>query len=105
MGSWHGYEEPKSCNRGGPAVSASPVRPYRNPFDMTATNGQQAASPNGAGRHDPDKVRVAMSGVGNCASSFVQGVQHYRDADPDEQVPGLMHVALGGYQIGDIEFS
>jgi myo-inositol-1-phosphate synthase len=52
-----------------------------------------------------DAVRVAIVGVGNCASSFVQGVQFYRDANPAEFVPGLMHVDLGGYHIRDIEFS
>src|ERR687892_260776 len=52
-----------------------------------------------------EKVRVAIVGVGNCASSFVQGVHYYRDADPDEQVPGLMHVDLGGYHVRDIEFT
>ncbi|MCH8992435.1 MAG: inositol-3-phosphate synthase [Acidobacteria bacterium] len=51
------------------------------------------------------KVRVAIIGVGNCASSFVQGVHHYRKAKADELVPGLMHVNLGGYHISDIEFS
>ncbi|MGZ5322300.1 MAG: inositol-3-phosphate synthase [Solirubrobacterales bacterium] len=50
-------------------------------------------------------MRVAIIGVGNCASSFVQGIHHYRDADPDAQVPGLMHVDLGGYHVSDIEFS
>ncbi len=49
-------------------------------------------------------VRVAVAGVGNCASSLVQGVEYYRDADPDETVPGLMHVVLGGYHVGDVEF-
>jgi myo-inositol-1-phosphate synthase len=49
-------------------------------------------------------VRVAIAGVGNCASSLVQGVQFYRDADPAERVPGLMHVELAGYHVGDIEF-
>jgi myo-inositol-1-phosphate synthase len=63
------------------------------------------ASTNGAGRYQQDKVRVAIIGVGNCASSFVQGVHYYRDADPRESVPGLMHVDLGGYHVGDIEFS
>jgi len=63
------------------------------------------ASTNGAGRYQSDKVRVAIIGVGNCASSFVQGVQYYRDADPSEPVPGLMHVDLGGYHVRDIEFS
>jgi len=51
------------------------------------------------------KVRVAIIGVGNCASSFVQGVHYYRNAKDDEFVPGLMHVNLGGYHISDIEFS
>jgi len=64
-----------------------------------------AASTNGAGRYQSDKVRVAIVGVGNCASAFVQGVQYYSDADPSQQVPGLMHVDLGGYHIRDIEFT
>jgi myo-inositol-1-phosphate synthase len=51
------------------------------------------------------KVRVAIIGVGNCASSLVQGVHYYRDAKPEDFVPGLMHVNLGGYHIHDIEFS
>lgn len=51
------------------------------------------------------KVRVAIIGVGNCASSFVQGVQFYRNAKESERVPGLMHVNLGGYHISDIEFT
>ncbi len=62
-------------------------------------------SANGHASHQQDKVRVAIIGVGNCASSFVQGVQYYRDADPKHQVPGLMHVDLGGYHVHDIEFS
>ena len=49
-------------------------------------------------------IRVAIAGVGNCASSLVQGVEYYRDADPDDTVPGLMHVVLGGYHVGDLEF-
>ena len=51
------------------------------------------------------KVRVAIIGVGNCASSFVQGVHYYKDAKATDFVPGLMHVNLGGYHISDIEFS
>jgi len=51
------------------------------------------------------KVRVAIIGVGNCASSFVQGVHYYRNAKDDDLIPGLMHVRLGGYHIGDIEFA
>ncbi|MFZ0665028.1 MAG: inositol-3-phosphate synthase [Acidimicrobiales bacterium] len=50
------------------------------------------------------KVKVAIAGVGNCASSLVQGVEYYRDADPEQNVPGLMHVLLGGYHVGDVEF-
>ncbi|MEP7106233.1 MAG: inositol-3-phosphate synthase, partial [Chloroflexota bacterium] len=64
---------------------------------MSVKNG------NGRGRGD-GKVRVAIVGVGNCASSLIQGVQYYRDASPKDFVPGLMHVDLGGYHISDIEF-
>jgi myo-inositol-1-phosphate synthase len=68
-------------------------------------NGQRAdgASANGR-RLDDGKVRVAIVGVGNCANAFVQGVTYYKDADPAEDVPGLMHVDLGGYHVRDIEF-
>lgn len=51
------------------------------------------------------KVRVAVIGVGNCASSFVQGVQYYRNAGEGDKIPGLMHVNLGGYHISDIQFT
>jgi myo-inositol-1-phosphate synthase len=60
---------------------------------------------NGGSRYQTEKVRVAIVGVGNCASSFVQGVQYYQEADPAESVPGLMHVDLGGYHVRDIEFT
>jgi myo-inositol-1-phosphate synthase len=49
------------------------------------------------------KVRLAIVGVGNCASSLVQGLEYYKDADTDDAVPGLMHVDLGGYHIRDVE--
>src|SRR6195952_1019108 len=49
-------------------------------------------------------VRVAIAGVGNCASALVQGVQYYQDADPSSTVPGLMHVKFGPYHISDINF-
>ncbi len=52
-----------------------------------------------------EKVRVAIIGVGNCASSLVQGVQFYKNAAEDEKIPGLMHVNLGGYHVRDIEFT
>jgi myo-inositol-1-phosphate synthase len=50
------------------------------------------------------KIRVGIVGVGNCATSLVQGVNYYRDADPAQKVPGLMHVQFGPYHISDIEF-
>src|SRR6476646_10914693 len=49
-------------------------------------------------------VRVAIVGVGNCASSLVQGVEYYKDADPNGTVPGMMHVQFGDYQVKDVEF-
>src|SRR5690625_2055345 len=49
-------------------------------------------------------IRVAVVGVGNCAASLVQGVHYYRDADPGQKVPGLMHVQFGDYHVRDIEF-
>src|SRR5438270_9984060 len=73
----------------------------RDLFTVTISS----ASTTGAGRYQSDKVRVAIVGVGNCANSFVQGVRYYRDADPANDVPGLMHVDLGGYHVRDIEFS
>jgi myo-inositol-1-phosphate synthase len=65
---------------------------------MASTNG----SKNGRAK---DKVRVAIIGVGNCANSLLQGVEYYKDAKPEDTVPGLMHVDLGGYHISDIEFA
>jgi myo-inositol-1-phosphate synthase len=49
-----------------------------------------------------DEINVAIVGVGNCASSLVQGIHHYGDVDDDEFIPGIMHANLGGYRIGDI---
>src|SRR5207253_6822717 len=63
---------------------------------MEATNGKVRGS--------DDKVRVAIIGVGNCSNSLLQGVEFYKDADPDAFVPGLMHVDLGGYHVRDVEF-
>jgi myo-inositol-1-phosphate synthase len=67
---------------------------------MPERNGSQ----NGKAR-DNGKMRVAIIGVGNCANSLLQGVEYYRDADPEQFVPGLMHVDLGGYHVGDVEFT
>jgi myo-inositol-1-phosphate synthase len=67
---------------------------------MPRRNGSQ----NGKARRN-GKVRVAIIGVGNCANSLLQGVEYYKDASPDEFVPGLMHVDLGGYHVRDVEFT
>ena len=77
-----------------------------------ASNGKNGSSKNGApsntwagaGRRGDGKIRVAIVGVGNCASSLVQGRYYYEDAKEDDFVPGLMHVNLGGYHVRDIEF-
>jgi myo-inositol-1-phosphate synthase len=69
---------------------------------------EEMASKNGSsnGRaHSAEGVRVAIIGVGNCANSLLQGVAFYKDSDPDEFVPGLMHVDLGGYHVRDVEFT
>jgi myo-inositol-1-phosphate synthase len=65
---------------------------------MATRNGSKT------GKRAQDKVRVAIIGVGNCANSLLQGVEYYKDASPEDSVPGLMHVDLGGYHISDIEF-
>ncbi len=80
-----------------PSLTLPSTRGLRT--DVTPTNG------NGAGPQRDGQVRVAILGVGNCASAFVQGVHFYRDADPAQAVPGLMHVDLGGYHVRDIEFT
>jgi myo-inositol-1-phosphate synthase len=80
----------------GLGVPAQSNRKGRKP--MASTNGKQ----NGRAK---DKVRVAVIGVGNCANSLLQGVEYYKDAKPEDSVPGLMHVDLGGYHISDIEFT
>ena len=79
---------------GVPAVSN---RKGRKPWPRT--NGSKN------GKRAKDKVRVAIIGVGNCANSLLQGVEYYKDAKPEDSVPGLMHVDLGGYHISDIEFT
>jgi myo-inositol-1-phosphate synthase len=67
-----------------------------------------APRPAGSSTADPASdargpVRAAIAGVGNCASSLVQGLEYYQDADADESVPGLMNVVLGGYHVSDVE--
>jgi myo-inositol-1-phosphate synthase len=69
------------------------------------TREEPMGSKNGKPARNGDRVRVAIVGVGNCANSLLQGVEYYKDADPDQFVPGLMHVDLGGYHVRDIEFT
>ncbi len=71
---------------------------------MTTENGSRDGVHANGHVIDDGKVRVAIVGVGNCANSLIQGVTYYADAGPAEQVPGLMHVDLGGYHVRDVEF-
>ena len=85
--------------------STEPRRPARSPRrrrtqDMKQSDGTANGKPRGG-----DKVRAALIGVGNCANSLLQGVEYYQDADPEQFVPGLMNVDLGGYHVSDIEFT
>ena len=70
--------------------------------------GARAGAAAGAAQRQPrrkdGKIRVAIIGVGNCASSLVQGRYYYENADPEDTIPGIMHVDLGGYHIRDLEF-
>src|SRR5215218_2456676 len=70
---------------------------------MSTENGSHDGVKGNGHLIDDGKVRVAIVGVGNCANSLIQGVTYYADADPAEQVPGLMHVDLGGYHVRDVE--
>src|ERR671937_3325737 len=73
---------------------------------LARANGRTNGSRNGSGPSKARKrpIRVAIVGVGNCASSLVQGVHYYRNAKPGDRIPGVMHVDLGGYHIRDIDF-
>jgi myo-inositol-1-phosphate synthase len=72
--------------------------------DQPIDGGKGRTSGNGQTKKADGKIRVAIVGVGNCASSLVQGRYYYENANDDDFVPGLMHVNLGGYHIRDIEF-
>src|SRR3954449_609723 len=72
-------------------------RPTSPPPPETPAREKEGTSPMGS-------VRVAIVGVGNCATSLIQGVEYYKDADPSGTVPGLMHVSFGDYHVSDIEF-
>ena len=76
-------------------------------MSTNGTNGASATSASATasnGRRPGKKIRVAIVGVGNCASSLVQGRYYYENAKATDTVPGLMHVDLGGYHVRDIEF-
>ena len=98
-----------------PPTPPSPHRHQRRTSNVTknGTNGSNGSGTNGvtpantwagAGRRGDGKIRVAIVGVGNCASSLVQGRYYYENANDDDFVPGLMHVNLGGYHVRDIDF-
>src|SRR5690348_11072001 len=70
----------------------------------TAERRERVPASRGKGAPRMGSVRVAIVGVGNCASSLVQGVEYYKDASPETRVPGLMHVQFGEYHVGDVEF-
>jgi myo-inositol-1-phosphate synthase len=84
------YEEGPSTGRAAARVSRQKVESAGRAF---------------RGGRQMEKINVAIVGVGNCASSLVQGVEFYRDAPEDQVIPGLMHVNLGGYHIRDINFT
>ena len=71
---------------------------------MSTEDGSQNGAAGNGHLIDDGNVRVAVVGVGNCANSLIQGVTYYKDANPAEEVPGLMHVDLGGYHVRDVEF-
>ena len=80
---------------------SAPARPHPRQTRL-ATEVETAMMKKEA--HPMGSVRVAIVGVGNCASSLVQGVEFYRTADPHDRVPGLMHVIFGDYHVSDVEF-
>ena len=77
-------------------------------MSKNGNNGKNGSTPGntwaGSGRRGDGKIRVAIVGVGNCASSLVQGRYYYENASPTDFIPGLMHVKLGDYHISDVEF-
>src|SRR5215212_3075127 len=76
-----------------------------NTDGSSGKNGSQPTNTwAGSSRRSDGKIRVAIVGVGNCASSLVQGRYYYENAKPTDFVPGLMHVQLGDYHISDVEF-
>jgi myo-inositol-1-phosphate synthase len=100
------FELEKDARREGRSVNDVITRVLADGLSVPATiNRKETMSQqNGKVRASKEKVRVAIVGVGNCANSLLQGVEYYKDASPEDSVPGLMHVDLGGYHISDIEF-
>ena len=98
---------PTSGLGGGVRLEGDAERPMRvatgSPRNMNTM--RELSNDRTRGGQPGNTVRVAIIGVGNCASALVQGVTYYQDADEDSFVPGLMHVDLGGYHVRDIEFS
>ena len=87
-----------------PCASATPTTSPTTSPGSTADRRRAHPDPSHPRRNQSmSRIRLAIAGVGNCASSLVQGIEYYKDADPADQVPGLMHVELGGYHIRDIE--
>lgn len=78
----------------------------RHRYDINRSEAYDAPSTGyGArGKSVMSGIRIGIIGVGNCASSLVQGVQYYKDASPKDRVPGLMHTVLGGHHVGDLKF-
>ncbi len=86
------------------AVSAVLKLPEEELFDAPQQKTGEGTMPKTNSRKKKGPINVAIIGVGNCASSLVQGVHYYREAEKDQTVPGLMHVDLGGYHVSDLNF-
>ena len=101
------HELEKDASREGTSVNDLINRTLADGLAVPQTTKRKdtMSQQNGKARASKDKVRVAIIGVGNCANSLLQGVEYYKDASPEDAVPGLMHVDLGGYHISDIEFT
>ena len=101
----------RDAARSGDTFNDAVLRALAHELDIPFVSNKRGKEPmttkhgsgNGSQRAN-DKVRVAIIGVGNCANSLLQGVEYYKDAKPEDTVPGLMHVDLGGYHVSDIEF-
>jgi myo-inositol-1-phosphate synthase len=98
-----GAKEPSQRFR--QAVAAVLGMPEKELFEMKTNGRRRTAAPRPSSKSKRERaINVAIIGVGNCASSLVQGVHFYQDARQGEMVPGLMHVELGGYHVRDVNF-